>query len=203
MHQDDPRRKSRYQRRGPKKHGYTVEDLARLTGLAITTVRAYSLREFDISDVASTATFIRRHQVKLSRKLTPDELIELLGTTERAEDWLNRWPRFDLYGCGSPDCLEMLLGGPGLCKTHSGSPITCRLNNFYYEMRVAKLWVPYHRLVMGCPKGKDIHHIDQNTFNNRLDNLEALTREEHRLKHRGGDRSEVAAGDPVSSGELN
>lgn len=35
------------------------------------------------------------------------------------------------------------------------------------------------------PYGKEIHHRDCNYLNNNLDNLEALTPEEHRAKHRG------------------
>ena len=35
------------------------------------------------------------------------------------------------------------------------------------------------------PYGKEIHHIDRNYLNNSIDNLEALTHEEHREKHRG------------------
>lgn len=33
------------------------------------------------------------------------------------------------------------------------------------------------------PYGKEIHHIDENCLNNALDNLEALTKEEHKAKH--------------------
>lgn len=35
------------------------------------------------------------------------------------------------------------------------------------------------------PYGKEIHHIDLNYLNNSIDNLEALTKSEHRAKHRG------------------
>lgn len=44
------------------------------------------------------------------------------------------------------------------------------------------LWEQKFGLV---PSGHDIHHIDGNKQNNSLDNLELLTRTEHKRKHEG------------------
>jgi hypothetical protein len=38
------------------------------------------------------------------------------------------------------------------------------------------------RRLFNCPKGKEIHHIDGNPFNNSPDNIEFLTRKEHMTK---------------------
>ena len=41
------------------------------------------------------------------------------------------------------------------------------------------------------PYGKEIHHIDCNYLNNSIDNLEALTPEEHRAKHASTSTKEI------------
>lgn len=33
------------------------------------------------------------------------------------------------------------------------------------------------------PKGHDIHHVDENTLNNKIENFECLTKKEHRKRH--------------------
>lgn len=37
-----------------------------------------------------------------------------------------------------------------------------------------------------------VHHIDENPFNDKLDNLEVLTRSEHCITHRGGKTHQVS-----------
>lgn len=51
------------------------------------------------------------------------------------------------------------------------------------HVRVLVHQVVYAWFNSEVPYGKEIHHIDGNRFNNTLDNLEALTHEEHRAKH--------------------
>lgn len=51
-----------------------------------------------------------------------------------------------------------------------------------------KVSILLHHLVYAwfngeVPYGKEIHHIDEDHFNNSIDNLEALTPSEHRAKH--------------------
>ncbi len=44
-------------------------------------------------------------------------------------------------------------------------------------------YLPYHQLVMNCTPKMDTHHIDFNKWNNRVENLAALTQGEHRKLH--------------------
>jgi hypothetical protein len=56
-----------------------------------------------------------------------------------------------------------------------------------------------HRLVAltwlnnGYQKGLDVHHKDENKFNNRVDNLEWLTDDEHMRKHDVQEKTEYGA----------
>ena len=68
-------------------------------------------------------------------------------------------------------------------------------NNFPFEIEGTNKKMPFewvHRLVaftwLGEKKENDmvVHHINGNTFNNQVDNLEWITRKEHAKKH-GGD----------------
>lgn len=49
-----------------------------------------------------------------------------------------------------------------------------------YEHRVLYAW---HHAMDDIPEGYDIHHVDENKLNNRIDNLEMLTRQEHMSLH--------------------
>jgi len=40
-----------------------------------------------------------------------------------------------------------------------------------------------HRFVTDCPRGFEPHHVHGNTFDNRREELECLTPEQHRLAH--------------------
>lgn len=56
-----------------------------------------------------------------------------------------------------------------------------------------KVELKVHRVVYTwfhgeVPYGKEVHHKDFNCLNNSIDNLEALTSEEHRAKHNKGNR---------------
>lgn len=62
-------------------------------------------------------------------------------------------------------------------RTHHSGCVDIRLYQIVYA------W--FHGEV---PYGKEIHHIDLNYLNNSIDNLEALTPEEHRAKHNKGNR---------------
>ncbi len=58
----------------------------------------------------------------------------------------------------------------------------------YRVVRVGSTLFLEHRLVWAeangpVPNGFDVHHVDEDRHNNNLDNLQPLTRSEHRLLH--------------------
>jgi len=59
----------------------------------------------------------------------------------------------------------------------------------YYWHRTAGKTESYHRVLWASvhgpiPQGHQIHHIDENPFNNSVDNLSCVTIREHRRSHR-------------------
>lgn len=60
-----PRSQRRYRPRGPKRFSYTYEDIARLAGLSLRTVKAYGTgthRRYDPADLGSVMAFILAHK---------------------------------------------------------------------------------------------------------------------------------------------
>lgn len=69
----DPRKQFRNHReRGPKKYIYTVKTIAEFTELAVSTVRAYSLRGLKLDDLASVSAFVQRYIVKRAARRARD-----------------------------------------------------------------------------------------------------------------------------------
>jgi len=61
---NNPSKRSRMKRRGPKKHFYTVEDIAREVGLKASSVRAtacHPTKGFDLDDLGQVVSYINRY----------------------------------------------------------------------------------------------------------------------------------------------
>ena len=61
----DPRTRKNYRPRGPKRFSYTYEDIARLSGLSLRTVKAYAAgkrRLYDPTDLGSVVAFLVQHK---------------------------------------------------------------------------------------------------------------------------------------------
>lgn len=56
------------------------------------------------------------------------------------------------------------------------------------QVKGKKMKVYLHRIVMQCPTGKQVHHRNNNGLDNTDENLENVTREEHRQKERPKDQ---------------
>jgi hypothetical protein len=187
-----------HRERGPKEYVYTVESVAAAAGRAVTTVRqdsgprlAKSPKGVEMSDLLSVARYVQRHAVAGSRLLTDEEAMDRLeidcpaDLEQRRRDWVARWPRFEAYGCAATGCREVLLEA-GFCPAHGGARRpSLILYGDYFNVLVADQYQPFHRLILGSPPGLDVHHIDENKWNNRPTNLEALTHAEHWRRHNG------------------
>lgn len=136
-------------------------------------------------DFTALAGFLMRRVVRRSEPLSAEEVTKALG--KRAPLWAGRWPKFDLYRCAGQEdgkpCTELLLCA-GCCPRHGGNGSLRLAASMHFEVRVGEEWLPYHRLVLPLGRGLQVHHKDGNLWNNRPENLEALTVEEHFAKHR-------------------
>lgn len=56
-----------------------------------------------------------------------------------------------------------------------------RLNYYNYEKRIKGL---LHRLIMDCPKGLEVDHINHDNLDNRKNNLRIVTRKQNRYNTR-------------------
>lgn len=127
------------------------------------------------------------HVRRRSKLLTPEEVNGHLERYWAGEDrmamWAKRWPRVTLWWCCRSGCGNVLLS-PGRCEEHGGGRAAMDLDSSgHLVIWIGRQYVSYQRLVVGCPAGKDTHHIDFNKWNNRLSNLAVLVPEEHRKIH--------------------
>lgn len=83
--------------------------------------------------------------------------------------------------------MEKTITIPNRLKTDIG---IARLSNVThrYGIKYHGRWMPLHKAIYleaygEIPNGYQIHHLDNNRFNNRANNLVALTVEEHRKIH--------------------
>jgi len=186
-----PRDHKNYRNRGSKKLSFTYEDLAKYTGHEVSTVRG----RFKWNGIQSLMSYISSPTIKSSILLTPDEVAKILsrfGPADVAmECWANRWPKLYFYWCCESDCKNILFS-PGRCEKHGGGrpALFMSLTNGYghFRIRANDKDNNFHRIIMGCPRGLTVHHIDFNVWNNRLENLQILTNKEHlriHLQHGG------------------
>ncbi len=175
----DPRKRIKgHRERGPKKYTYTVETVSELAGRRVNTLRSVGTR-IVMGDLASVVGFVQRSRADASTLLEPNEFLE----EYEQRWWEERWPRLEMYRCAHRGCEECLLGQSGYCVEHGGSRRPPWRLKSYFELRTADGFQPYHRVVISAPAGRDVHHIDRNRFNNRIENLQVLTRAEHEALH--------------------
>jgi len=168
----------RHRERGPKRYEYTVEDVARVTGYSVLTVRKRKIGT--VADLLALGLRVLKRDGRRSVPVLPGGLT-VLGLAA----WENRWPRWDLYRCLARSCDELVLGS-GLCPKH-GFPMLA-LRRGYFCVRVGLGWEALHRLILQPSDGLVVHHIDGNKWNNRLENLELAEVYEHgELSGRGPD----------------
>jgi len=164
-----------HRERGPKRYEYTVEDVARVTGYAVNTLRTSRIDSL-IEVVHLALRRLRRHR----KPVIPEE-----WTERQRRDWGNRWPRFELYECSVPGCKNRVLVSD-LCEEHGNPAVRFSGDYGHFWVRFGPSEsVPLHRLILQPAKGMHTHHIDFNKWNNRRENLKELTQEEHfKIDHR-------------------
>jgi hypothetical protein len=178
--EDPPKVLPHHRERGPKRWSYSFKDIAEATGYTINTTRTYLAAKG--LDLLTVALHIAKAKSSVARRASTDELAAYFGN--RLVAWEARWPRFELYLC--PACHDPLLH-QGLCEEHGGPPRPgLRLGSKYVFVLAGPTYIPLHRIIAGCPPGLDVHHKDGNGWNNRPENLEPLTHEEHWRRHRFG-----------------
>ena len=178
----------RHKERGPKRFEYTYRDVAKLFHVRESTARWLGLASLEqvVSHARSQWERMRgldlRRMRSKSRRLTEQEVSAWLENDEERAKWANRWPLYDLWMCGYPECGATLLD-KGFCREHGGSESV----GFDAQRHFTVLWgsrrIGLHRALRGCPEDMHVHHVDFNRWNNRLENLEILTPAEHQAKH--------------------
>lgn len=174
----------RHRERGHKKFEYTYETLANLKGIKEQSVRvAVHDGRLDPENLLSVSRYLLKTAVPSEAPLTNEEFVKAIGEEEALNKWSARYPRFDMFVCGYPECGELLVGAR-LCAKHGPAKPMLILNKaLYFEMLIGNDYIPLHRLVMGEPAGMDVHHKDHNRWNNHPANLEALPHAEHWKLH--------------------
>ena len=176
-----------HKERGPSPYGYTLEMISEAANVNYQTVRkAVSQKKLDPESLRSVASYVQRALARKSKTLKGPEMLSMLGP--KGKWWKNRWPRFDLYLCAQPEC-SCLLFAPGACTEHGGDRkpgVRFDSDGHICVLLRGPDYVPLHRLIAQTPKGMHTHHRDGNPWNNRFDNLESLTPEEHFSRHLGG-----------------
>lgn len=188
----------RHRERGPKQYQYTVETIAAAAGLVVSTVHQHTSPSMirggsgvDPSDIQRVASYIQRYKAARSRPLAPDEFLERIWAMCPADPalarlrWEARWPAFQPFGCAERGCLSVVFE-IGFCGGHGGStrPAMAMDHSGYFQMLTETGYRPFHRLIAGEPPGLDVHHLDDNKWNNRPANLRAMTHKEHFGLHR-------------------
>ena len=185
---EDPRMVlPRHAERGAVNHSYTLEMIAEAANVNYQTVRkAISSERLIPTDLRSVANYI---QSALARKSQPIKGPEVLSTLPKKWQkwWADRYPKFDLYRCAAPGCSELLFF-PGACSEHGGDrrPPVRLDSDGHIIILFGEDYIPLHRLITQPKPGLQTHHRDGNPWNNRWENLEALTPEEHESRHLGG-----------------
>jgi hypothetical protein len=165
----DPRKvfKGEHRERKPTRL-FTFDDLATAAVEAPATTRK-KLRT--TTNARTVALYIVDALARGSVRLSDEEAVQALAGAATLKEWRGRWPRFDLYRCGYPDCVNTLLDA-GLCVSHGGSARpTVKIEGDHFVMWTGRAYTPICRVIFGVIDSGAVEHIDQNSWNNHPDNL--------------------------------
>jgi len=167
---ENPRKvfKQRHRERGPARL-FTFDDLAAAALEAPSTTRK-KLRT--TTDARTAARYIMDVLARSSARLSDEQAVQALGRYATPETWRARWPRFDLYRCGFPDCVEVTLLEPGLCMKHGG-PLRpfAKIEEDHFMIWTGHEYTPICRMIFGVVGSGAVEHVDKNSWNNHPDNL--------------------------------
>ena len=95
--------------------------------------------------------------------------------------------------CSFAGCARVLLAR-GACARHGGSasPLQFIGESLAIGVRVGERLVPLHRLMLGEPRGVQVHHRDGNVWNNNPTNLLPLSPRDYGLLVRRAIQNEGA-----------
>ena len=180
MFETNPRIQFRNHReRGPAVRGFTLNDVAELSGKALSTVRS----GFRIGSLETAVRVITRSWARSAKEATEADMLAAGWLDHDLRLWAQRWPLVRLWRC--PRCPGLTLAR-GACYDCGGCRPPIRFGPLlHFEVDHGTGHMPLHRLIMGSPPGLDVHHIDYNRWNNRRENLVALTRKDHMRLHQG------------------
>jgi len=179
-HPNDPRNAmSRHRERGSARLKITLEEASKELGIGMPAV--YCNRD-KFSTIAGIARYAASRFRKRSKKLTENEGAEHIGKLlgdRAAEDWRNRWPRFDLYRCGICDRVSFQRG---LCPKCGGYTPSLKLeSNGDIAIRIGDTYYRWCRIIAGV-SNTYVYMKDKNRWNFRPDNIQLLTQEEHEAR---------------------
>lgn len=154
----------RLSQRGPGRFRFGYREVAQACARALHTVRSDLRLDAPIEVVA---TYVAKAIGQRAVKLTDAEVAKALGCNLAA--WQARQPRVEVYRCPFPDCMALLLE-PGLCGDHGGSrrPFAA-LGTDHIFVRIGDGYQPLCHAVVG---GERVEHIDGNSWNCAIDNLQ-------------------------------
>jgi hypothetical protein len=170
-----------HQERGPERFSYTYHDIAHAVGQKTSSVKSNGSigKLVRSADMAAVSRFVIGRRQRQAPRV---DAAEVFSEKEQVM-WAGRWPEFDLFRCAGPNCKEVLLVR-GLCfgcgKVH---PSVRFGPTDYIEVVFGTRHVPIHRILVDVPPKMHVHHIDQNKWNNRRENLQILTPDDHLAKH--------------------
>jgi hypothetical protein len=174
-------------------HTFTNATIAEAAGVTIQTV-GHAMKDGKVrpgeqtpDDLRSLATYVTHALALKGRVLGEERVLELLPEQQRGW-WKKRWPTFDLFACQFPGCAELMFSS-GLCSEHGGDRKPAIAFGADWQILLlldGDTYVPLARLVSQTSGGLHTHHRDGNSWNNRWENIEALSQPEHEKRHRGG-----------------
>ncbi len=159
---------------------FTLSDLASAAHEAPATTRS---RLRTTTDARTAALYIIDALARRSEKLSDEEVVQTLKNVTLVE-WHRRWPRFDLYRCGFPDCTNTMVE-PGLCPRHGGSirPLVM-IDGDHFVMWTGREYVEICHVIFGVSSTTPVEHLDRNTWNSHPDNLAAPADRRVRVRQR-------------------
>jgi hypothetical protein len=159
---------------------FTLSDLAGAANEAPATTRS---RLRTTTDARTAALYIIDALARRSEKLSDEEAVQTIKNVTLVE-WRRRWPRFDLYRCGFPDCASTM-AEPGLCPSHGGSirPLVM-IDGDHFVMWTGREYTEICHVIFGVAGTTPVEHLDRNTWNSHPDNLAAPTDRRVRVRQR-------------------